>query len=440
MNKLIKKSVFGILTLFFTCNILHADTHWETPVVLGTNSVDNPDGSPTIVADDTGNSAVVWGEAGEVWASFRPAGGTWETPINFGKGVDPDVCIDQNGNVTVAFLSSGANGVVHAVYRPSGGTWISQGEPHIDGGKVFEDVAVVCTSASTQATIVWSNTTDSTIQSVSRVGTTWATAVTASSLGAGSITSNSKPQLFMLPNGSMQMTFYRDTASQGIYYTTGTSPALGVVSWAGPTAIAGFGVNSVKYSFAMNSSGNGVIVSQETGSALSAVQISGSWGAGATATGLSNVSNVSVGLDDSGLATAIWRITTDDAIQTKSTPITSPSWASPITLSTGVGNATPILDVNHDGHMIAGWRDGGKLFNTKRGENGTFESSTALVTTNQVDLSTIATNAEGRGFTTWTETAGLTTVSVTFEPINPTKNLLKALGKKRLIFQQTRYP
>lgn len=438
MKKSFKLTFWAICVLLFSSSIVHGVTNWEPPVTLGTNATDS-DGPPIIVADDSGNSAVVWSEFGEVFASYRPAGGTWETPVNLGKGVTPDVCIDQAGNVTVAFLASGTNGIVYSVYRPAGETWQSAEAVHVDVGKTFVDVDVSCTSASTQATVVWSNTSDNFIQSVSRVGLLWASAVTVPTVGAGTITANSKPSIFMLPDGNQQLAFYSDAAPAGIHYTKGTPPSMGVVVWDAPSDL-GFGAAYAKFSFAMNSVGDSIIVATDGSNGLAAAQNGGSWGAPASMS-LSSPTNLSVGLDQNGLATAVWRLAGTEVIQYRSTPITALDWSSPITISTGTGNVTPILDVSEDGHMIVGWRDGSKLFNTKRGEDGVFEATTALVTTNQVDLSTIATNATGQGFTAWTESAGLTIVSVTFEPIGtPSERLIKAGGKKRLINQRGIYP
>ena len=419
--------------LFAQCNI-YAETHWEPSVELGTNATDIPDGNPKIVGDPAGNAAVTWAESGEVFASYRTAGGLWETPVNLGKGEDPNICVDDAGNVTIAFLAPSGNGIVYAAYRPIGGTWEAAASIHTDVGKTFEDVAVSCTSASTQAIVVWSNTSDSIVHSVSRVGTVWQSVVTAVNVGAGTINSNSKPQVHMLPDGNTQMALYiASGANQGINYTKASPPP---VVWDALTHISGFdAAASVKFSFATNSNGDGIIVSQDTGDGKAAALISGSWGTAATM-GLASPNNMSVGLDKNGLATAVWVIPGTGEIQTKSVPLTSLDWALPVTLSTGSGNGTPILDISDDGHMIVGWRDNAKLFNTKRGLDGTFESTTALVTANQVDVSTIATNIEGRGFAAWTESSGRATVSMTYEPYDPYERLAKAGSNKRLIYQK----
>lgn len=438
MNKHRKSSLWRIIFLLLFSAGLYAETNWEPPVILGTNATDS-NGSPIIVADDTGNSAVTWSEFGEVFGSYRPAGGSWETPVNLGKGQQPVICIDQSGNVTVAFIASGSNGAVYAAYRPDGGTWGAVANVHLDAGKTFDDPTIACTSASTQATIAWANTTDSLVQSVSRTGTVWASKVDVPSIGAGTITTNSTPQIYMLPDGNQQLAFYSDAAPDGIHWTKGSPPSLGVVSWDAPSDL-GFGATAVKFDFAVNSIGDAIIVASNGADGFAATQISGSWGAPASMS-LASPTNLSAGIDKNDLVTAVWRLPGTEEIQTKSTPAAGPDWSSPVTLSTGTGNVTPILDVSDDSHMIVGWRDAAKTFNTKRGEDGVFEATTALVTTNQVDLSTIATNAEGRGFTAWTESAGLTIVSVTYEPLtDPVGRLLNSLGKKRLIYQKGLYP
>lgn len=438
MNKQGKSYLWRIIFLLLFSTGLYAETNWEPPVILGTNPTDS-DGSPIIVADDTGNSAVTWSEAGEIFGSYRPAGGTWETPVNFGKGVKPVICIDQGGNVTIGFIASGANGVVYAIYRPDGGTWGAVAGVHVDAGKTFDDPTIACTSTSTQATIAWANTSDSVVQSVSRTGAVWAPAVTVPTLGAGTITTNSTPQIFMLPDGNQQLAFYSDAAPEGIHWTKGSPPSLGVVTWDAPSDL-GFGAAAVKFDFAVNSIGDAMIVAQDGADGFAAAQVSGSWSA-ASSMSLTSPSNLLVGIDKNNLVTAVWRLSGTGEIQTKSTQAAGPDWSSPVTLSTGSGNSTPILHVADDSHMIVGWRDAAKAFNTKRGEDGVFEATTAFVTTNQVDFGTIATNAEGRGFATWTETAGLTIVSVTYEPLtDPVGRLVNSLGKKRLIYQKGLYP
>ncbi len=92
-------------------------TGWSTPVEIGAEVAD----LPRVAMDATGNAVAVWekestdGIRTGIWASLYQAGGGWGAatliePGDTGKGADPWVAMDANGNALVAWKRREASG------------------------------------------------------------------------------------------------------------------------------------------------------------------------------------------------------------------------------------------------------------------------------------------------------------------------------------------
>lgn len=122
--------------------------------------------------DPEGNAIVAWsgdmgkvGEYGIAHASFRPAEGSWEAPVELsasgGNAFPSDVVFDTSGNAALIWQRwDGTTDLIQATYRPAGGEW----EPAVDlseeGKQSFDPVVVLdapgsSTAADGNATAVW---------------------------------------------------------------------------------------------------------------------------------------------------------------------------------------------------------------------------------------------------------------------------------------------
>jgi hypothetical protein len=100
---------------------------WQAPVDL--SPVEAP-GSvhPSLAVDAQGDEMVTWNRAegpggGPVQAVFRPAGGAWQAPVDVTQGNEwgdfSQVSFDKQGNALAMWQGDG----LQSAFRPAGGTW-----------------------------------------------------------------------------------------------------------------------------------------------------------------------------------------------------------------------------------------------------------------------------------------------------------------------------
>jgi hypothetical protein len=101
---------------------------WSAPVTLA--AIGEPIGHPQVAVDSHGNAVAAWEAqpvnpgSGFIQASFRPAGGTWSTPVDISSGnvaSSPHIVMDPEGNAIVTW--SGYDSIQSAVRLASDGTW-----------------------------------------------------------------------------------------------------------------------------------------------------------------------------------------------------------------------------------------------------------------------------------------------------------------------------
>jgi hypothetical protein len=111
--------------------------HWQAPVDLaeGEDETDEPSGAaaPTVAVDGRGDALAVWqwrfGEV--VQASFRPAGGAWEAPVDIsafdGDAGPPEVAFDGAGDAIAGWATEppavGEEPMIQAALKPAGAPW-----------------------------------------------------------------------------------------------------------------------------------------------------------------------------------------------------------------------------------------------------------------------------------------------------------------------------
>ncbi len=106
------------------------DGAWEKPVELS-GAGPNED-YPELAVDPQGNAYAVWqhrdGPGSSVQGAVRPAGGAWQEPVTLSAPGRPaegaQIAVDPHGNAFAIWVGSdGTHSIVHSAVRPAGGTW-----------------------------------------------------------------------------------------------------------------------------------------------------------------------------------------------------------------------------------------------------------------------------------------------------------------------------
>lgn len=88
---------------------------WQAPVDISTEGAS----SPQVAFDGRGEALAVWnGEDGTVQSSFKPAGGEWQAPLDIGHGGAPQIAVDGQGDALAAWTDEG--GIQAAGYAAGG--------------------------------------------------------------------------------------------------------------------------------------------------------------------------------------------------------------------------------------------------------------------------------------------------------------------------------
>jgi PKD repeat protein len=142
---------------------------WEPPVTL--DSGEYTVANPRVAIDPRGDVTAVWTSTSSarantfVWAAVRPAGKSWETPVDLSdsgqNAAEPQVAVDPHGNTTAVWdlfsgtSRGGPSHVVQAATRPAGGSWQTQVD--LSAGFTSESSAQpeVAVDAQGDATAVW---------------------------------------------------------------------------------------------------------------------------------------------------------------------------------------------------------------------------------------------------------------------------------------------
>lgn len=149
-----------------------ASGSWGSPetILAGSNGVQ----SLRVALDEAGDALIAWsGSSGKIGAyeiaqaSFKPAGGEWEAPVDIsadGANSYPnDVVFDAAGNAAVVWGRSGSGEqVVQAAYRPVAGEWQASVTLSEEGREAFDAEVVLdapgdLTAADGDATAIWTS-------------------------------------------------------------------------------------------------------------------------------------------------------------------------------------------------------------------------------------------------------------------------------------------
>jgi PKD domain-containing protein len=153
---------------FIQATFKPAGGQWEHPLDLTPRGTNSPRGVG-IALDRAGNAIAVWARAGPVAdnpvvvAAYRPAStGVWEPPVplsaTLGDAYSMQVRFDQAGNATAAWIAIKGASIeqVQASYRPVGGAW----QPPLDISDAADliDGLTLRVSNGGEAVAVWNQT------------------------------------------------------------------------------------------------------------------------------------------------------------------------------------------------------------------------------------------------------------------------------------------
>ncbi|HEX3361786.1 MAG TPA: PKD domain-containing protein [Solirubrobacterales bacterium] len=148
---------------------------WQAPVAIsaaGQNAV-----TPQVAIDPGADAVAVWdrynGANHIIETASRPAGGSWEAPVDLsvaGRNAEtPQVAVDPGGDaVAVWYRDNGANYIVQAASRPAGGSWEAPVDLSAAGRNAF--APQVAFDPGGDAVAVWENETDHIGETASRPG------------------------------------------------------------------------------------------------------------------------------------------------------------------------------------------------------------------------------------------------------------------------------
>ncbi len=153
---------------------------WQSAIDL---SLPGTATEPQVAVDPRGDATAVWlrsnGANPIVQAAVLPAGGVWQSAVDLstaGQSADaPQVAVDAQGNATAVWdRSNGANTIVQAAQRPAGGSWQAPVDLSVGGADAL--LAQVAVDPQGDAVAVWyrRNGTDWIVQAAQRpAGGSW---------------------------------------------------------------------------------------------------------------------------------------------------------------------------------------------------------------------------------------------------------------------------
>ena len=338
---------------------------WQAPVDMSAPGQDAFDA--VVVLDAQGVATAVWdrfnGSNHIVQAAIRPSGGVWQAPVDLsvagGDAVIPQVALDAHGDATAVWIrSNGTNYIVQAAIRPAGGTWQAPVDLSVPGHEAREPGIAV--NAQGDATAVWrrSNGTDYIVQAaIHPAGGTWQAPVDLSATGQSAL----GPQVAVDSQGDATAVWQRPNGTNSIAQAA-LRPAGGV--WQAPVDVSAGGQDAFDPVVALDAQGGATAAWERFNGANYIVQSAirpagGVWQAPVdlSVTG-QNASLPQVALDAHGNADAVWERSNGatDIVQGATRPAGG-TWQAPVDLSALGQNAlNPQIALDLQGNATAVWQ------------------------------------------------------------------------------------
>jgi hypothetical protein len=339
-----------------------AGAGWEPPLDLSGpgGEVEGAD----LAVDPAGDAVAVWrvttGGSFLVQAAFRPAGGSWGSPetvpISGAAGETPQVSIDEAGDAVLVYKDGAAG--IFASYRPANGSW--QGGVHISGGGAA-DPDVVMNSAGA-AVAVWKISLGplSWIESNTMApGGSWGGGAGHLSLAA-SITE--PPQVEVDAAGDF-FALWSSGESNNQAVEIDRMPAAG--SWEAPETISTAGLGAPEPQLAVDPAGDVVAAWYRSGGSAGSIEatslrVGGMW---APPSRLSpagvDAKAPRIAISPAGVAQVVWTGTKEAEHHLEVSTVhlqVNASWKASVTIThEGTLVFAPRIGVDHSGHTVVTW-------------------------------------------------------------------------------------
>jgi len=334
---------------------------WSAPASLSPVGQDAT--SPRAAADASGTSAVAWSRSTgihqHVQAAVRPAGGAWPTvadTLSTVDAYDPDITLDGHGNALAVWrcTSGGADAIVQASYRPAGGLWQSPISLSALGQDAYDPH--VAFDGAGNALAVWDRFDGShqVVQASYRpAGGTWQAPVAVSGTGQGA----QHPQVAFDGLGNAVVAFDRDGTTSRVQVAVRTAAG----PWQVPVFLSAAGSQATDQQVAADPQGNLVVAWDRDAGAhwvaeAAARPAGGIWQAPITLSDPSaTADDVQVGIDAQGRAIATWDWGMAAAVQASVRPLGG-TWSAPVVVAPASGSADGVsLAVDAQGDAVAAW-------------------------------------------------------------------------------------
>lgn len=467
------KQTLRILSLLLFTSVRGIALEWDPPVEVSEAVPDSAEGTQ-IAVDLNDNAAIVWVQGGEVYTSYKPFDGVWETPINHTKGSDPQIHLDDSGNQTLLFLVTSSVDDIVAKFRPSGGSWGTPDTLATSAGPGdYKNLSLSCIDTNYYGYAAWydDNSGGGSIVKIrtihrrlagSGIGTTgWDTTVQTVNSGVYSIPLEFRPIIRVLSNGNgTVITRLLTVGSPNIYASTTSTPGG---AWpAGPINLnfaSGGSDPTTDFDFEMRPNGRAIVACTSSGAptdiyAASTINPSGSWNTAALVLSSSaDEKNPAVGVTDSGI-TQIAFLSIDGGntsiLHSSSTASTNiwPSSATSVSTDPLLNVREPQLSVTANGFGVIGWIEDPVTLRTRSTSSGVVNTDGPYTVDVNLTANTysIAASDSAKGFASWIDNGSLngyvesTGTTLPDDTTIAVDDLIKALGKKRLIYQKGLYP
>jgi hypothetical protein len=244
-----------------------AQAGWLAPVAISQGGENV--GVPRVVLDAQGNATAVWqgwnGEDTVVESAYRPAGGSWQAPIDLSQASgevtlvagehdagSPRIAVDGHGDTTVVWERYGGTNriIIEVAYRPAGGSWqapVNVGEVHTE----WDPEPWVAVDERGDTTVVWNDA--GVIESAYQpAGGSWGAPVAVSGTDEAFV-----PQAAVDAQGDATVVWMSYNGSKYVVQSA-YRPAGG--SWETPTQLSQAGENGGDPDIALDSSGDTMVV------------------------------------------------------------------------------------------------------------------------------------------------------------------------------------
>lgn len=335
---------------------------WPPPVEL--SSIDRNADDPAVAVDPQGDATAVWvredATGGTLQAAMRPAGGTWQSPVDVSSAPDledPEVAVDSQGDATAVWDIDNGTNTVQAAVRPAGGAW----QAPVDLSPTATDAVDprVAFDQYGNATAVWElrEGTSFVVQAATRpTGGPWQAPVELTTPGQDA----EDPHLAVDPAGDAIAAWDWSDGTHFIVRADVRPAATG--RWQSPVDLSAAANSSYVSQVAIDPQGDAIAV-WVTGSTYAIVQAAvrpagQTW---QTPTDLSadneSADDPHVAFDAHGNAVAVWTRSNgmSDIAQAASRPAGG-AWQTPVDLSaTGADALHPQVAVDPQGNATAVW-------------------------------------------------------------------------------------